>query len=613
MTNDNKNLILAIGLSLLVIIGWNYFYGVPQVNKARQQAQQTHVPQTHVQTPPPSTPASAPATSPAGRQREGQLSPPPSAPAAALTRAQALAASPRIPIDTPSLMGSINLKGGRIDNLSLRDYRETVKPNSPHVVLLSPAGAPNAYFAETGFLGASNAKIALPTSNTLWAADGKELTPATPVTLTWNNGQGLVFRRTISVDDKYMFTVRDSVENKGTAPVTLTPYAVISRYGTPKTSGYSMQFEGMVGVIGGGGVQEINYSQIAKEKNGTKVLNGTGGWIGFTDNYWAATLIPGQKVPIEEVFSEGGAPVKVYRTDVLYNPDTIAPGASTTATTRLFAGAKVTRIIDNYEAKLGIPNFDRLIHYWKWLYFIAKPLFSLIDFIYHLVGNFGLAIMVVTVLVKAAFFPLANRSYASMAKMKAVQPQMTAIKERFPDDKQKQQQEIMELYKREKINPIAGCLPMVIQIPVFFALYQVLYVTIEMRHAPFFGWIRDLSAPDPTNVFTLFGLLPYDPTQIPLIGHFLAVGIWPLIMGFTQFVQMKMNPEPPDPVQKQMFNWMPVVFTFMLARFPAGLVIYWTWNNTLSIIQQGLIMKKTGTKIELWNNLRKMVRAKKTI
>ena len=332
----------------------------------------------------------------------------------------------------------------------------------------------------------------------------------------------------------------------------------------------------------------------------------TGGWLGFTDKYWASAVIPDQNQPFTGRFSETGADQKTYQTDVLDKKGrTIDPGTSTEVTTRVFAGAKEVTAIDNYQTGLGIKNFDLMID-WGWFYFITKPLFRLIDTIYKVVGNFGVAILIVTVIIKGAFFPLANRSYLSMAKMKAVQPQMAALKERYPDDKQKQQQELMELYKREKINPVAGCLPVVIQIPVFFALYKVIFITIEMRHAPFFGWIRDLSAPDPTNVFNLFGLLPYDPTHLPGFGHYLAIGVWPLLMGVSMFMQMKMNPEPPDPVQKQMFSWMPVIFTFMLGTFPAGLVIYWTWNNTLSVIQQSMIMRRAGVKIELWDNLRKL-------
>jgi len=301
---------------------------------------------------------------------------------------------------------------------------------------------------------------------------------------------------------------------------------------------------------------------------------------------------------------------ETYQTDYLLDARTIAPGATASADARLFAGAKEVRVVNDYENKLNLNHFDLLID-WGWFYFITKPLFFVIDYIYRLVGNFGVAILIVTVLIKAAFFPLANKSYASMAKMKAVQPQMAALRERYPDDKAKQQQELMALYKKEKINPLAGCLPIAIQIPVFFSLYKVLFVTIEMRHAPFFGWIHDLSAPDPTNLFNLFGLIAFDPTIVPMVGHFLHLGAWPLIMGVTMWAQMKLNPTPPDPTQAMIFNWMPVIFTFMLASFPAGLVIYWAWNNTLSVIQQSVIMRKHGAKIELFDNIKALFVKKK--
>ena len=338
----------------------------------------------------------------------------------------------------------------------------------------------------------------------------------------------------------------------------------------------------------------------------------TNGWLGITDKYWAAALLPDPTAQLQARFSEGSVDAaKSYQADYLLDAQTIAPGGSGTASARLFAGAKEVGVIDSYEKSLGANRLDRLID-WGWFYFITKPMFQLIDYFFRWFGNFGVAILVVTVLVKLVFFPLANKSYASMAKMKAVQPQMQALRERYPDDKVKQQQELMELYKKEKINPIAGCLPIVIQIPVFFSLYKVLFTTIEMRHAPFFGWIKDLSAPDPTNIFTLFGLVPWDPTHLPFIGAFLVLGVWPLIMGVTMWVQMKLNPAPPDPTQQMIFNWMPIIFTFMLASFSAGLVIYWAWNNTLSVIQQSVIMHKQGAKIALWDNLKGTFAKKKT-
>ncbi len=603
MSEDNRNLFLAIGLSLLVIIGWNYFYASPQLQKERQV--QSHA-QSQVQQTANGSPNAQPPASPNAPPQGGIANE--SAPAT-MNRADALAASPRIAIDSKNLFGSIDLKGARIDDVLLKNYRETPDPHSPNIVLLSPSGSPAPYYAELGFVNGSGRTLTLPNADTLWKADRDKLTSEQPVTLTFDNGQGLVFHRRIAVDDRYMFTITDSVENKSGGPVTLYPYALVSRHGKPKTSGYSILHEGMVGVVGDSGVQEPTYDSILKEPNATKTLSGTGGWLGFTDKYWAAVVIPDQNMSFKGEFSAFGGTEKTYQADFLGAPLNVAAGGSADTSMRVFAGAKEVQTLDTYQNNLGIKKFELLIDL-GWFYFITRPMFQFLDLFYKFTGNFGIAILIVTVLVKAAFFPLANRSYLSMAKMKAVQPQMTALRERYADDKVKQQQELMELYKREKINPVAGCLPMLIQIPVFFSLYKVLFITIEMRQAPFFGWIRDLSQPDPTNVFTAFGLLHWDPTALPLIGHFLAIGIWPLIMGFSMFIQMKMNPEPPDPVQKQMFAWMPVIFTFMLGSFPSGLVIYWTWNNLLSVLQQTLIMHRAGVKIELWDNLANMFRKK---
>ena len=391
--------------------------------------------------------------------------------------------------------------------------------------------------------------------------------------------------------------------NKGAAPVTLYPYGLISRHGTPQTLGYYILHEGMIGVFGDKGLQEVTYANVEKQK--AISYSAVNSWLGITDKYWAATLIPDTRDKIDAKFSAGQlGNLKTYQADY-HRPraDHRAGRQRRRPSTHLFAGAKEVSIVDGYNNALKLNLFDRLID-WGWFYFITKPLFLVMDWIYHKVGNFGLAILIVTVLIKILFFPLANKSYASMAKMKAVQPEMMAIRERYADDKMKQQQAMMELYKKEKINPISGCLPILIQIPVFFALYKVLFVTIEMRHAPFFGWIKDLAAPDPTTVFNLFGLLPWDPSHVPLIGSFLMLGAWPLIMGVTMWMQMKLNPPPPDPTQQMIFEWMPMIFTFMLASFPAGLVIYWAWNNTLSVAQQSVIMRKHGAKIELWDNLK---------
>ena len=593
--NDQKNTIIAIVLSALVLLTWQIFFGIPQLNnqRAAQENQRAAQEQTQSSSHPRPSTAEAPV-------------PVPQAPAPQTrSREEALAASARIPVETPRIKGSIALMGGRIDDVSLTKYHETVDPSSPAIILLSPSGSPDPFYAEFGWLPAANATTKLPTPTTVWRQEGTgNLEVGHPVTLVWDNGDGLEFRRQISVDQDYLFTVNDAVMNRGASSVTLTPYALISRHGTPPTLGYYILHEGLIGVLGDQGLQEITYKAMDEKRRLTFKV--TDAWLGITDKYWAATLLPDTSASLVAEFVQGmdGAH-KTYQTDYALEPQTLAPGGTGAAQARLFAGAKEVSVIDGYEQMLKLDRFDRLID-WGWFYFITKPMFKLIDFIYRMVGNFGIAILIVTVLVKLAFFPLANKSYASMAKMKALQPQMQALRERFPDDKVKQQQAMMELYKKEQINPIAGCLPTLIQIPVFFSLYKVLFITIEMRHAPFFGWIKDLSAPDPTTVFNLFGLIPWDPSTAPVIGHFLLLGAWPLIMGFTMWMSMKLNPAPPDPTQKMMMDWMPVIFTFMLAKFSAGLVIYWAWNNSLSVLQQSVIMRKNGAKIELWDNLKAM-------
>jgi YidC/Oxa1 family membrane protein insertase len=604
---DNKNTILAIALSALVLLGWQYFFAVPQ-EKARQEQLQAQQQKQNLPTPDQSKSTQPQAQS----QVPGQTTAPASA--APIDRRAALANSPRIPIATDTLQGTIALKGGRIDDLALVKFRETVDPKSPPIVLLSPSGTTDPFYAEFGWTGASGANVKLPTSETVWRQAGSgTLGVGHPIALTYDNGEGLEFRRTISVDDRYLFTIKDEVTNKGGSPVTLFPYALISRHGNPQTAGYYVLHEGLIGVLGDSGLQEFTYKNIEDKKSvNFDVVNG---WLGITDKYWAATLLPDTDARLKARFSTSMlGTTRTFQTDYLLDAQTIAPGATASVNGRLFAGAKEVSIvginfpfvgIGGYNKELGLNHFDLLID-WGWFYFITKPMFLVMDFFFRLFGNFGLAILMVTVLVKIVFFPLANKSYASMAKMKAVQPQMMALRERYANDKAKQQQELMELYKREKINPLAGCLPIAIQIPVFFSLYKVLFVTIEMRHAPFFGWIHDLSAQDPTNIFNLFGLIPVDPTVVPMIGHFLHLGIWPLIMGITMWVQMKLNPAPPDPTQAMIFNWMPLMFTFMLASFPAGLVIYWAWNNLLSVVQQSVIMRKHGAKIELFDNIKAM-------
>src|SRR5438477_3651830 len=606
--SDQKNTILAIVLSALVLIAWQVYFGLPQMEKQKQIQQQQQA-QERSQQPPPvpqqggTTPA-APGTAPQAPTQPGTVAQP-------MSRDAALALSPRVRIETPSLSGSIALKGGRIDDLSLVKYRETVDPGSPPIVLLAPSGSPHPFYAEFGWSPAGAAPLKLPIADTVWQQEGSgTLGVGRPVTLVYDNGDGLLFRRTIAVDENYLFTLKDEVINKGATPVTLYPFALISRHGTPQTLGYYILHEGLIGVFGDKGLQEETYANIEKQKELS--FAATNVWLGMTDKYWAATLLPDTSTQVNAKFSTGtiGNNVKTYQSDYLGPAQTIAPGGAAAVDGRLFAGAKEVSIVDGYNDRLRLNKFDRLID-WGWFYFITKPLFLAMDWIYRHVGNFGLAILIVTVIIKFFFLPLANKSYASMAKMKAVQPEMMAIRERFADDKMKQQQAMMELYKKEKINPIAGCLPIVIQIPVFFALYKVLFVTIEMRHAPFFGWIKDLAAPDPTTVFNLFGLIPWDPSQLPFVGTFLMIGVWPLVMGVTMWLQMKLNPPPPDPTQQMIFNYMPIIFTFMLASFPAGLVIYWAWNNTLSVAQQSFIMHRHGAKIELWDNLKTTFAKKK--
>lgn len=592
MEDNIRNLILAIVLSVAVLMVWQAFVLEPQKKTLPQTVEQTS--ETA-----PSKPK--PTAGPAG---PGQAASPdvPSVAGQEATRAGALAKSARVLIETPSLVGSINLKGGRIDDLTLRKFRVTVKPDSPNVVLLSPSGSPaphRAYYAEYGWVASGDTPAKLPDKDTTWRQEGSgALTPDSPVTLVYDNGEGLIFRRTISVDENYMFTVTQSVENRSSQPVTLYPFGLVSRHGVPETKGFFILHEGPIGVLGDEGLQEIDYSDLLESQPAAKTFSATGGWIGITDKYWAAVLVPDQKSEFRARFVGTGEGAQArFQTDfVLVSGLTVAPGAKQESVSRLFAGAKQTDLVDSYEEDLGIEKFELLID-WGWFHFITKPLFYALDFFYRLVGNFGVSILIVTVLIKLVFFPLANKSYESMSKMKKLQPEMQRIRERFKTDRVRQQQELMNLYKKEKVNPMSGCLPILIQIPVFFALYKVLFVTIEMRHAPFFGWIQDLSAPDPTNLFTLFGLIPVD------MPPFLHIGIWPLIMGVTMFVQMRLNPTPADPVQQKIFMWMPVFFTYLLATFPAGLVIYWTWNNILTIAQQWLIMSRQGVEVKLFENL----------
>ncbi|MBS9719367.1 membrane protein insertase YidC [Tianweitania sp. BSSL-BM11] len=600
----NRNFFITIALSVLILTLWQVFYMNPRMEAQREAAQIEAEQQAVQQGQPASTVDNVPQSGTGiggaalAPTTGGNLAVPGTDGATPQTREQALAATARVPVDTPRLSGSINLRGARIDDVKLKDYHLTVDDSSPLIELLNPAGLPNGYFVELGYSAPSNSNVGpLPGADTIWQVEGgnASLTPSTPVTLVYDNGQGLVFRRTISVDPNYMFTVSDMVANNGGEPVSLASYGRVTRFDKPLVASTYVLHEGLIGVTGEEGLQEHKYAALEDDKQFVPGKS-TDGWLGITDKYWATAMVPSSKQAFQPRYAYFDSGRPSYQSDFLSDAVTIAPGATDTQETLVFAGAKQVETINAYEEDRQIRRFDLLID-WGWFHFITKPMFWLIDHLFKLLGNFGLAILATTVIVKAIFFPLANKSYKSMANMKKVQPKLLEIREKYADDKMKQQQAMMQLYKTEKINPLAGCWPVLIQIPVFFALYKVLYITIEMRHAPFFGWIQDLAAPDPTSVFNLFGLLPY------AVPAFLMIGVWPLIMGITMFLQMRMNPTPPDPTQAMIFNYMPIIFTFMMAGFPAGLVIYWAWNNTLSVTQQAIIMKRQGAKIELWDNL----------
>ncbi len=581
---DNRNMILAIVISVVILLGFNYWSAKKHQGEIAQQTTSEQGPQT---------------PAPDGVTAPGQTAPQPggtvSAPGVATeaakgpTREEALAATPRIHIRTPRVHGTIALEGGRLDDLTLANYHEELDKSSPEIKLLLPHGTTNSYFAEFGWVPTDGVKV--PAGDTVWTADKDTLTPNDPVTLTWDNGEGLKFIRTLAIDENYMFTVSQRVENTGTTAVTLYPYGLVSRWQTPETTRFYILHEGLLGVFDGT-LEEIDYDDL--QEKGAIEKTSTGGWIGITDKYWLTALVPNQTDAIKARFThhrENGN--DRYQVDFLGTAITVEPGATVSAENRFFAGAKEVKLLDAYEEKLGVNNFDLAIDF-GWFYFLTKPIFYLLNYLHSHVGNFGIAILLLTVVIKLLFFPLANKSYRAMSKMKKLQPEMTKLREQFGDDRQRMNQEMMALYKREKANPASGCLPMLIQIPVFFALYKVLFVTIEMRHAPFYGWIHDLSAQDPTSIFNLFGLIPWDPSTI--VPAALNIGVWPLIMGVTMFLQQKLNPQPADPVQAKIFMFLPLIFTFLLANFPAGLVIYWAWNNVLSILQQWVIMKRAGVR-----------------
>ncbi|MBP5858021.1 membrane protein insertase YidC [Marivibrio halodurans] len=595
MNPDNRNLWLAIVLSVAILIGWQVVFPDQALfsppDEAAQQAQtEQQVSQQGAQggggasgqsdVPTAGSAPSAPGSAPTAAQGD-----------AGLTRAEALAQAPRVTIETPSLSGSINLEGARFDDLTLKDYHVTVEEESPLIDLLQPAAGAAPYYAQFGW--AQIGDVATPDRQTRWQASSDHLSVGEPVTLSWSNGQGQTFEQEIAIDANYMITVTQRVVNESDAAVSAAPYGLVSRTGTPAVSQLYILHEGLIGVLDGG-LEEIDYDDLRDAEGARRSFKTTGGWMGITDKYWLVSLIPDQGQPVDARYTATKAGVQDrYQVDFLSPTQAIQPGESVERTSRLFAGAKRTLLLDEYEAELGIPNFDLAVDF-GWFYFLTKPIFFAIHWLNGILGNFGLAILALTLVIKLAFFPLANKSYRSMSKMKLLQPKMQELKEKYGDDRQKMNQELMGLYKKEQVNPMSGCLPILVQIPVFFSLYKVLYVTIEMRHAPFFGWIEDLSAPDPLGLLTAFGLFDY---AVPEFLQVVNIGVWPVIMGLSMFLQQKLNPTPSDPIQQKVFTFMPLIFTFLLAHFPAGLVIYWAWNNTLSIAQQYVIMRRMGVAV----------------
>ncbi|WP_158969141.1 membrane protein insertase YidC [Chachezhania sediminis] len=595
MDDQNKNLILATALSFAVILGWFLLFPPPEAPPedpatAEQAAPQGSVPAAAT------TQSGVPAASTPG--------------AAAAAPAPAEADAPRVPIETGRLKGSLSLVGGRIDELALKDYRETIQPDSPIVTLLKPTGTPNAYYALYGWAPGGGLDFdQVPGANTVWTLEqGETLTPDTPVTLAWDNGNGLTFRREISIDDNYMFTVAQSVENATDSPVTLQPYGIISRHGEPADlKNFFVLFEGAM-IMKDGTLEEFKYKALRKLDNvpregaPAEVTEAEkDGWIGFTDHYWMTMLIAPDGAPVTQVakYFENR---DVYETQARMETQTVAPGESATVTSRLFSGAKEWATIREYQ-KQGVVKFIDSID-WGWFFFLTKPIFWLLHEMHKIIGNMGWSIIGLTLILKAILFPLAFKSYVSMAKMKELQPEMEKLKEKAGDDRQKLQQGMMELYKTNKVNPAAGCLPILLQIPIFFSLYKVIFVTLELRQAPWFGPFQDLSMPDPTSIMNLFGLLPWAGPEPGTMLATVMIGILPLFLGVSMFLQQKLNPAPADPTQQMIFAWMPWVFMFMLGNFASGLVIYWITNNTITFTQQYIIMRSQGYTPDVFGNIK---------
>ena len=580
MTPENRNLIMAVALSMIVSLGWQIFVIQPEMEK--EAAEQERIAAQMAQ--------SATTANDTGQPNASAASGTP----AIITNtapAKAVDSAKRIVIDAPLVRGSFSVRGARLDDVILTSYNETLDENSENIHFLKKISSDTPFFAEFGW-SSSDSGQAMPSADSLWSADRDVLSPAAPVTLTWDNGQGLRFTRRISINDDYLFVFEDSVTSTLPGDITLYPYGLVRRHGTPATTGMYILHEGPLGVFDET-LNEEDYDDLRDAgADGIKITPETaGGWVGITDKYWLAALLPTQAKNYNFGFQSLAENADRYQVDFIDpNGLLLAAGGAITSESRLFAGAKKVALLDYYAEQLNIPNFDLAIDF-GWFYFLTKPFFYAINWLFGLFGNFGVAVLAFTVLVKLAFFPLANKSYRSMAKMRLLAPKLKTLRERFGEDRQKLNQEMMALYKAEQVNPAAGCLPVLLQIPVFFALYKVLFVTIEMRHAPFFGWINDLSAPDPTSIFNMFGLLPYSVSFLP---PFLQLGIWPILMGVSMFLQMRLNPAPPDPIQAKVFQFMPIFFTFLLATFPAGLVIYWTWNNLLSMAQQWYILKRVA-------------------
>jgi YidC/Oxa1 family membrane protein insertase len=577
---DTKNLALAIALSLVILLGFQYFYEMPRAKaRAAQESAQK---------------AAAVAASKANPAAVTATPAPANGAPVVLARPQALAQSQRIALSNGGIDGSISTLGARFDDVHLKRYKETIKSDSKEITLLHPQGTADGYYAFFGFKAPDGGTGLLPGPNTVWTAPaGAKLTPQTPVTLTYDNGQGLKFARTVALDGNYLFTVTDVITNTSAAPVTVQAYGAIRRHSKPKDLVNPIIHEGMVGVLDSK-LKLLKYPKL--EKGEALQQASTGGWLGMSDKFWFTALIPDQKAKLDAAYKMTNLPgEEVFEASFVAAPQAILAGQSLTTTQHLFAGAKVVGDLKQLGAKLGIEKFNEAVD-WGLFGFLTKPFYTMLMFFNGLVGNnIGVAILIMTVVIKAATFPLVYSSYKSFARMRELAPKMAELKLKFPDDAARQQQETMKLYKEEKINPVAGCIPSLLTMPIFFALFKVLSVAIELRHAPFYGWIPDLYAKDPTTVFNLFGLLPYDPTSLPLVGTFLAIGAWPILYGISFWLQMKMQPTATDPVQAQVFALMPWMFVFIFAGFGSGLVIYYTWSNLLTILQQWIIARISGT------------------